>query len=187
MAQSETQEQILDAVLSVMMRDGVRGASMRSMAKEADVSLGLLSYHFDGKDALIAAAFERATSQILDRSFEALEGVQDPDRRVRAYLRGAFSPEFLNDDYLKLRASLWAVSRTDSALAEVESGFYNRYADPLTELIAAARPKLSQSEVVGRTTDVIVISNGLWLNWARFHNKVDLKRGLALAEKIALT
>ncbi len=186
MSQSETQEQILDAVLSVMMRDGVRGASMRSMAKEADVSLGLLSYHFEGKDALIAAAFERATSQILDRSLEALETVVDSDERVRAYLRGAFSPEFLDDDYLKLRISLWAVSRTDENLAEVESGFYNRYADPLAELIEAARPNLSESDVVGRVTDVIVISNGLWLNWARFHNKADLKRGLALAENVAL-
>ena len=50
------------AVQSVIVRDGVRGTSMRQVAQEADVSLGLLSYHFDGKDSLIVAAFERATS-----------------------------------------------------------------------------------------------------------------------------
>ena len=186
MSQTETQEQILDAVLAVMMRDGVRGASMRNMAAEADVSLGLLSYHFEGKDALIAAAFERATSRILERSFEDLGLADTPDRRVMAYLRGAFSPEFLDDDYLKLRTSLWAVSRTDEALAEVEARFYERYAEPLRDLVGEARPHLSADELAGRITDVIVISNGLWLNWARFHNKADLERGLKLCESIAL-
>ena len=65
MAGAETQDVILDAVQSVIVRDGVRGASMRQVALEADVSLGLLSYHFDDKNSLILAAFERATKDCL--------------------------------------------------------------------------------------------------------------------------
>ena len=113
MARTETQDQILDAVQSVIVRDGVRGASMRQVAQEADVSLGLLSYHFDDKDSLILAAFVRAASDILQTCTAAAEAVEDPADRVRAFLRGAFTDDFLDGDYLRLRVSLWAVALTD--------------------------------------------------------------------------
>ena len=49
-------ERILDATLAVLAREGVAGVSMRAVAREADVALGLANYHFDGKTALISAA-----------------------------------------------------------------------------------------------------------------------------------
>ena len=72
---SETQEQILDAAMDVIVRDGLDSTSMRAVAEEADVSLGLLSYHFEGKEKLVVAAFQRATERLMqlidDRMAEA--------------------------------------------------------------------------------------------------------------------
>lgn len=186
MTMSETQEQILDAVQSVIVRDGVRGASMRQVAQEADVSLGLLSYHFDGKDSLIVAAFERATTTLRDASIEASGNVDDPDEKVRAFLRRAFSDEFLDGDYLRLRVSLWAVALTDTDLAKIDAAFYEDYASTLRTLISEARPELDDDEVTIRALDVIAFSNGLWLDWGRFQNPDHLERGLVLCEEIAL-
>ena len=70
MTLTETQEAILDAVQSVIVREGVGGASMRQVAETADVSLGLLSYHFDDKDSLIAAAFKRCLLYTSDAADE---------------------------------------------------------------------------------------------------------------------
>ena len=61
----DSQEQSLDAVAEVIVRDGVRGASMRTVAQEAGVSLGLLSYHFTDKSSLITAAYARAADRLL--------------------------------------------------------------------------------------------------------------------------
>ena len=74
MSSDDTQEQILDAVQAVIVRDGVRGASMRQVAQQADVSLGLLSYHFDGKEQLVVAAFQRATERLMDLIGKAMRG-----------------------------------------------------------------------------------------------------------------
>ncbi len=186
MASSETQDQILDAVQTVIVRDGVRGASMRQVAQEADVSLGLLSYHFDDKDSLIRAAFDRVTTRLLEASFEAAEPVADPRSKVSAFLRGSFTDEFLDGDYLRVRVSLWAVALTDESLAKVDAEFFDQYAGALSDLIAAARPDLDPGEITARTTDVIATSNGIWLNWARYQNRVDLERGLSLCERIAV-
>lgn len=186
MATSDTQEQILDAVQSVIVRDGVRGASMRQVAEEADVSLGLLSYHFEGKESLILAAFDRATTRLLEASVEAAAAIGDPDERVRAFLRGSYTEEFLDGDYLRLRVSLWAVSLTDEDLAKIDASYYDDYAAALRKLIGEARPALSASEVAERSFDVVAMGNGLWLDWARFQHKASLERGLVRCEEIAL-
>lgn len=186
MTQSDTQEQILDAVQSVIVRDGVRGASMRQVAQEADVSLGLISYHFDDKESLILAALDRATTGLFQASLQASAAIDDADEKVRAFLRGGFTDEFLDGDYLRVRISLWAVALTDTAVAKVDASFFDEYAAAFRGLLQAARPDLSADEVTGRTIDAIAISNGVWLNWARFENAADLERGLQRAEAIAL-
>ena len=188
MATEESRRQILDAVQTVIVREGVRGATMRQVANEAGVSLGLLSYHFDGKDSLILAAFDQATTRLLDASIEAVDGDgnADPAEQMRRFLRGSFTDEFLDGDYLRLRISLWAVALTDPAIAQIDGEFFERYAAELRTHIAAARPDLDAGAVAGRAIDVIAASNGVWLNWARFGNRVDLERGLQRCESIAL-
>lgn len=183
---TETQEQILDAAMWCIGRDGIDGASMRNVAREADVSLGLLSYHFDDKRSLIVAAFELSTDRLFEASVSSLVDIDGADDRVRAYIRGAFRGEFLDSHYLALRLALWAISRTDPEIATVERGLYERYADRMVDLITAARPEVSRREARDRATDVIVTQNGLWLNWARHGDRDDLERGLARCDAIAL-
>lgn len=183
---TETQTQILDATMSCIVRDGIEGASLRNVAREADVSLGLLSYHFDDKRSLIEAAFGRATDRLYAATIASVADVDRPDDAVRAYIRGAFTDEFLTTDYLALRLALWAIARTDTEIAAVERHLYERYEIKLAELIRIARPSLDEPMSHERATDVIVTQNGLWLNWARHHDRNDLERGLARCDAIAL-
>ena len=194
---NEAAGEILDAAAAVIVRDGVEGLSMRSIAREADVSLGLLSYHFDDKSAMVKAAFQRATDVLLERALgtaaddvelgeTAADEPDDPTERLRIFLRGAFADEFLTADYLTLRITLWAISRTDPEMAEVERGLYIRYSRHLEQRIREAFPTLTELAARRRATDVIVVQNGLWLNWARYRDEDDLARGLRLTESIAL-
>ncbi len=186
MSGTDTQNTILDAVQSVIVRDGVQGTSMRQVAQEADVSLGLISYHFDDKERLIFATFERASDEIRAASTSAADAVDDPDDKVRAFLRGSFTEEFINGDYLRLRVSLWAVALTEPELAKVDAGYYRRYEETLAAYVSEARPKLTRQDIDARCENVIALTNGLWLDWARIQNDDALERGLQLAEEIAL-
>ena len=58
-ADTPAPERILDAALIVLARNGVGGVSMRAVAREADVALGLANYYFTNKTELIAAALRR--------------------------------------------------------------------------------------------------------------------------------
>lgn len=186
MSLTESQEQILDAAMQCISRDGIDGASMRSVAREADVSLGLLSYHFDGKEDLIQAAFQLACDRVYEVTLAAVDASHDPIDQVRNYVRGPFHDDFLADDYLALRIGLWAIARTDDAIATVEKSLYERYIDRLVPLIQAFDSTVSATEGRNRATDVVVRQNGLWLNWARYKDPADLERGLSQCEELAL-
>ena len=175
---SDTQEQILDAALACIARDGVESTSLRDVAREADVSLGLLGYHFDDRQTLLVSAFELATNRLLERSLASIDGIDDPAERAQAFVLGAFDEAFLEPDYLALRVSLWAIARTDALIAQTEEKHYRRYRSKMIELLSESLPGLPAADVEDRATDIIVMQNGLWLDWARHRNRRDLERGL---------
>jgi AcrR family transcriptional regulator len=65
-----TRTRILDGALRSFARNGFEGASVRLIAKEADVALGLLYRHFTGKEDLLRSIFERSMDDVRE-SFQA--------------------------------------------------------------------------------------------------------------------
>ena len=55
----QTRKKILDAAVIAFASQGFEGASTRTIAEEAEVTQGLLTYHFPSKDELWRAAAER--------------------------------------------------------------------------------------------------------------------------------
>ncbi len=51
-----TRQIILDATIACLKRDGYQGTTIGAICDEAGVARGLINYHFDSKDALIAEA-----------------------------------------------------------------------------------------------------------------------------------
>jgi AcrR family transcriptional regulator len=183
---SETQEQILDAAMDVIVRDGLDSTSMRAVAEEADVSLGLLSYHFEGKEKLVVAAFQRATERLMQLIDDRMAEAGDDTRaRVKAALRSWFDPEFSDPHHLEMWLAIWAVSRTNDEVAVAERDLYDRCAVQLNAAIKDVDRSLSPDAVGRRTTDVLALQNGLWINWNRWADEDALERGLQLCESIA--
>ncbi len=186
MSAADTQDQILDAVLTVIVRNGVQGLTFREVAAEAGVALGSLNYHFDAKEALIVAAFRRAAERVIEATEGSASGIEDPEEAVGTFIRGVFSEEFLNEDYLALRLSLWAVGRFESEIAEINAEIYDRYREELCRLVSRARPSLSTDEVYDRVSDLMVTQAGLWVSWTLQPDPVVLARCLSRCEQIAL-
>ena len=186
MTASDTQDQILDAVITVVERNGVQGLTFRAVAAQADVALGSLNYHFDDKSALITAAFRRSADQVIEATEGSVADIDDPEEAVGSFIRGVFGEDFLNEDYLALRLSLWAVGRFEPEIATINAQIYDRYRDELCRLIGLARPQLSTDEVFDRVTDLMVTQVGLWVMWTMQPDPVVMARCLSRCEQIAL-
>ena len=69
----QRRDRIIDACLDVIAERGVAGTTHRRVAEAAGVPLGSMTYHFDGMDDLLRAAFTRFSHSIAD-GFEARLG-----------------------------------------------------------------------------------------------------------------
>jgi len=175
---------ILDGVLTLLGRDGIAGVSMRAVAREAGVALGLVHYYFDDKHRLIAAALRRVEEQ--DLVIVEPDPALAPERRVLEALRRVADPEFLTTEYLSLRMQLWALARVNDEFAEINTAAQTRYRSGLSALIREARPELDRRECARRAADIDVIQNGLWLTALLGLDKTSIRRSVTRTEEIAL-
>ncbi len=90
---------LLDAAQKVFAREGVQGASIRAIAREAGCDPSLLYYHFDSKEEMFAALLERKFNVLTP----ALEEVANRP--------------------LPLRETLWAVLGVFGTHVKTDAGF----------------------------------------------------------------
>ncbi|SDE66524.1 TetR/AcrR family transcriptional regulator [Riemerella columbipharyngis] len=64
---NEKQINILEAAEKLIIKDGVENASVRDIAKEANVSIAMINYHFGSKDKMMEALYCYCTEKIGER------------------------------------------------------------------------------------------------------------------------
>lgn len=82
---SDARDAILQAAARCIARKGERGLRVLDVAKEAGVSSGLLYYHFDDRDGLLAATLEYINDQALGHRSRGSESA-DPTARLLTLL-----------------------------------------------------------------------------------------------------
>lgn len=180
----DRQQQILDAVLSLLSDKGIAGVSMRGVARRAGVAVGLVNYYYSDKHGLIAASLRRIGEQ--DVALVEPDPDLPPTEQLRAVLRRVAEPALLTTEYLSLRMQLWALAQADADYAEINAGAQRAYRDGIAELIRAARPELPRAEADRRAADIDVIQNGIWLTALLGLDAASIHRSLARCERIAL-
>jgi AcrR family transcriptional regulator len=77
MAPEERREQLLDAVLAVIVKQGVHKVSIDSVAKEAGVTRPVVYGHFVDSNALLRASLDRETERGTEQWTAAMPAVGD--------------------------------------------------------------------------------------------------------------
>jgi AcrR family transcriptional regulator len=76
---AERREQLVEAAIAVASRDGIDAATVRAVAAEAGVSLGVVHYCFQDKDELLEAMAHEITRQNLTQSLLEMPVHGEPD------------------------------------------------------------------------------------------------------------
>jgi TetR/AcrR family transcriptional regulator, cholesterol catabolism regulator len=181
---TDRQSRILEAVIVLLARDGISGVSMRAVAREAGVALGLVNYHFEDKASLIKAALHRVEEQ--DLALVEPDPELSPEERLRTVLKRVAEPRFLTTEYLSLRLQLWALARAHEDYEQINTDAQKRYRAGLARLIRDARPDLSRAECTKRAADIDVVQNGIWLTALLGLDRASVRRSVARCEEIAL-
>ena len=181
--QIDRQSRILEAALDLLSRHGISGVSMRAVAREAGVALGLVNYYYDDKTSLIRAALRRVDEHDL------LLVAQDPsipaDEQLRKALRRVAAADLLTTRYLSLRLHLWALAQADEDYAQINAAAFDRYIDGLAALVSEAQSGMPWEECRARASDIVVIQNGMWLTSLLGVDQESIERSILRTEEIA--
>ena len=127
-------EELLDATLTVVLRDGLAAARVGDVAAVLGVSSGLVFYHFGTKDALVAEAFAYAVERDLAELTVAVdEGADEPVERLRRVLE-LYGPTGAASGW-RLWIDAWALAQHEPAIREALRRLDRRWTEALREVV----------------------------------------------------
>ena len=120
----DPREALLDAAERLLVEIGYAGISARRLAKEANVNLGLVHYHFGSMENVFLEALERYTARLIERQ-KALYAADLPFiekwRRAMDYLVGEDLSSGYEKVWLELQAMAWNRPELKKQLARVNA------------------------------------------------------------------
>lgn len=122
--QSGLDRRIVEKARARFLIEGVDGASLRQIAKDAETNIGMVYYYFPTKDDLFLAVVEDIYLGLLGAMTTVLEGDATPEERIlRIYQRVASMSE-VEFDVLRLiiREALISSSRLSKLAARFREG-----------------------------------------------------------------
>ena len=96
--------EILDHATDVFCDKGYEGASMRDLSRATGMSLAGLYHYFHSKERLLYLIQKHVFTTIVERLKRRLEGVTDPDERIRIFIRNHLDYFVTNQSGLKVLA-----------------------------------------------------------------------------------
>lgn len=103
--------EILYFATDVFYEKGYEGASMRDLSRASGMSLAGLYYYFESKEKLLYLIQKHTFSTIMQMLRDQLQTVQDPEERVRIFIRNHLAYFLANLKAMKV------LSHEDEALA----------------------------------------------------------------------
>ncbi|MFJ8433989.1 TetR/AcrR family transcriptional regulator [Kitasatospora sp. NPDC094019] len=184
----ERREELLEAAIKVMIRDGVAKATTRTIVAEAGLPLGAFHYCFRSKEELLHSVIERITQGALAPAVAAatsVEGVPVADI-VRDTLRVYWDRIRATPDEHLLTYELTQYALRQSGLSEVARRQYGHYLAVNAESLATMARLAGFAWTVPLPTLArygLAVLDGLTLNW--LIDRDDEAAGAALDEYAA--
>lgn len=179
----DRRQALVEATIASLKRHGHEGLSVRRIAAQAGVSIGLINHHFPNKDALVAASYRQFSRQLAAGFQAAVERApRAPRARLSAFIEAVFARPNLDPRVLTAWVVFWGLFRQSPEMRRAHRDEGRGYgALPgllLRDLLKRRARPASRARVA--TIGLTALLDGLWLEWC-----LDPK-GFRPAEAIAL-
>ena len=180
----QRQKTLIEATLRCLAEGSIDRLSVRTIAAEAGVSVGLINHHYASKEALIAAAYRRAADDLLAGLAAAVEKAPgDPRQRLAAFFRDSFSPRVLDPKLLKMWTAFWTMADRSPEVQAVHEATYAEYRALLERLLAdLAGDAGSGFDVRLAAIGLTALLDGLWLELCLNPKTFSPEEGVRLCE-----
>jgi len=156
---------LIEATLESLMAEGSEGASIRKICDRANVSIGLVNYHFTSINELLAAAYKHLSMGVLSAAVDKSEvHAGDPRRRLSAFMEEIFSHKVLQPSVLRAWLVFWGMVDSSTAIRvahdEVNTASWEFLEQIIIRMDEQSKVKLSPRLAAIGLSSMI---DGLWL------------------------
>ena len=159
-------EHLIASTLACLAEQGAAGMSIRRIAAQAEVSVGLINHHYAHLEDLVAEAYETLATGILRSIVEAVEAAApEPRVRLSAFIGVSFSGAVLDPRHLSAWLVFWSMIRHSAAMKAVRDRTNANYRRALRGLLKDVAAGSATIDVRLATIGLCAMMDGLWLGW----------------------
>ena len=156
----ETQEAILAAAETVLVKFGYAGFTLKRVAEVADIAVGNLSYHFPTKEILLELLIDQTLREYASRFVTLLPKNQTWDAEKLGQLVAWFMDDAVTVRYTHLFRQLWAAALHSPALNAALTHFYEGSIEAVVEALAPSFDARHRAELRTLICFMCVLSEG---------------------------
>jgi AcrR family transcriptional regulator len=159
----ERRDEILSATWRVIARDGITGATIRAIAREANCSRGILGHYFNDKEDILGSALVLSHQRVGTRMARVSAGLTGLDA-LRVVMLEALPLDERRDLEAQIEISFWGRALGNARLRELQHSEFDRLCKRLRGhlLEAAAEGQLASGCDLGLAThQLVVLIDGL--------------------------
>ena len=178
-------EALVEAALRCIAAHGYEGVSVRRIAAEAGVSVGLINHYYAGIDLLVAHAFESMAESMTRTLRERVEAAPPaPRARLTAFFEASFSPVILDPGILAVWVVFWSMLRHSPAIQQAQQRSWADYRAILENYLAAYAGECGRDSVnIGLAAmGLSALLDGCWLQWCLDPKSFRPEEGVQLCE-----
>ncbi len=171
-------QELLAAVWRVIARTGIVGATTREIAREAEVSTGVLAHYFTSKEDILDSALRLSHQQVYARVQERTQGLMGLDA-LRVIMEEALPLDETRLLEAQIETNFQALALGNEALRELQHSEFERFWAVLHYRVAEAEklgqlwPGLDVSDV---THQLMIMVEGLSLEAVLYPSRATPER-----------
>ncbi len=179
-------DEILSATWRVIARDGIAGATIRAIAKEANCSRGILGHYFADKEDILGSALVLSHRRVGARMAAATAGLSGL-AALRIVMLEALPLDERRDLEAQIEISFWGRALGNSELRELQHSEFDR-------LCARLRGHLAEAAELGElradcdlgvaTHQLVVLIDGLSAERVLYPDRVTASRQVQMLDRL---
>lgn len=175
-------ETLVEAALRCLAREGHAGVSVRRIAAEANVSVGMINHLFTSIDRLVAQAYESLANGITDGLIATAEQAGgSPRERLAQLIEASFSPRIMDTGLLNVWVVFWSLIPHSADMQAVQKKTSQQYRGAFeSHLRAIAEEEKLSFDPARIALGLTVLLDGLWLEFCLNPSSYRIEDGIAL-------
>lgn len=157
---------IIEAARSVIIRDGMKGFTVRNITKEAGLSQGMITVHFGSIDELLHAVFDSVMFELPETRGKEPENLMMAIINLRLVVKRYFDPEYFSRNSMLVWLPLFdEMLRNEAFRVKIfarDEDYVREFASHIGKVIEFRKLDV---DAVTVSRNLMSFMDGLWLRW----------------------